>query len=130
MRDNLHAQPDASLKLADARHRAYRWFDRFIRRREAIHGGVPGWLFAIYCGEAKRLALNPPTSSWGRSMLAKRGGLAVQRRYRLEGRNATARAMRCRLIKQNARKRAREDAELRDSIGLPPPIRVRYLPLD
>ena len=96
----------------------------------ALAGGVPGWLFAIYCGQAKRLALNPPTSSWGRSMLAKLGGLAVQRRYRLEGRDATAYATRCRVIKQNARKRAREEAELRDSIGLPPPIRVKYLPLD
>jgi hypothetical protein len=114
----------------DVRQRAYRWLDRFIRRREATHGGVPGWLFAIYVGQAKRLAVNPPTSAWGRSMLAKRGGLAVQRRYRLEGRNATARATRCRVIEQKARKRAEEEARLRDSMGLPAPARVRYLPLD
>ena len=63
-------------------------------------------------------------------MLAKRGGLAVQRRYRLEGRDATARATRCRVIKQNARKRARQEAKLRDSMGLPAPARVKYLPLD
>jgi hypothetical protein len=112
------------------RQRAYQWLDRFIKRREATHGGVPGWLFAIYVGQAKRLALNPPTSAWGRSMLAKRGGLAVQRRYRLEGRDATARATRCRVIKQNAKKRTREEANLRDSIGLPAPARVKYLPLD
>lgn len=114
----------------DARQRAYQWLDRFIRRREATHGGVPGWLFPIYCGQAKRLALNPPTSSWGRSMLAKRGGLAVQRRYRLEGRDATARATRCRVLKQSARKRADEEARLTDSMGLPAPARVNYLPLD
>ena len=77
-----------------------------------------------------RLALNPPTSSWGRSMLAKRGGLAVQRRYRLEGRDATARATRCRVIKQSARKLAREEAKLHICRGLPAPARVKYLPLD
>jgi hypothetical protein len=77
---------------SEVRQRSYQWLNRFIKRREATHCGVPGWLFAIYCGQAKRLALSPPTSSWGRSMRAKRGGLAVQRRYRLEGRDATARA--------------------------------------
>jgi hypothetical protein len=114
----------------DAGQRAYQWLSRFIKRQEATHGGVPGWLFAIYCGQAKRLALSPPTSSWGRSMLAKRGGLAVQRRYRLEGRDATARATRCRALKQNAKKRADEEARVRDSMGLPAPARVKYLPLD
>lgn len=58
------------------------------------------------------------------------GGLAVQRRYRVEGRDATARATWCRVIKQNARKWAREETKLRDSIGLPAPARVKYLPLD
>jgi hypothetical protein len=87
-------------------------------------------VFAIYCGQAKRLALNPPTSSWGRSMLAKRGGLAVQRRYRLEGRDATSRATRCRVLKQNAKKRANEEARLRHRMELPAPARVKYLSLD
>jgi len=90
----------------DARQRAYEWLDRFVKRREATHGNVPAWLFAIYVGQAKRLALNPPTSSWGRSMLAKRGGLAVQRRYRLEGRHPTARATLWRAVKQRAKRRA------------------------
>ena len=55
----------------DARQRAYQWLDRFIKRLEATHGGVPGWLFAIYCGQAKRLAVNPPTPSWAaRCMLS------------------------------------------------------------
>jgi hypothetical protein len=111
----------------EVRQRAYQWLARFIRRREATHGGVPGWLFAIYCGQAKRLALNPPTSSWGRSMLAERGGLAVQRRYRLEGRDATARAACCRVRKQNPAKRTREEVKL---LGAPTPARVKYLPLD
>lgn len=57
-------------------------------------------------------------------MLAKRGGLAVQRRHRLEGSDATARATRCRVLKQNAKKRADEEARLQDSMGLPAPARV------
>jgi hypothetical protein len=50
---------------------------------------LPQGSFAILVGQAKRLALNPPTSDWGRTMLAKRGGYAVQRCYRMEGRNPT-----------------------------------------
>ena len=30
---------------------------------------LSAWLFAIYVGQAKRLALNPPDSAWGRQML-------------------------------------------------------------
>ena len=114
----------------DARQRAYQWLDRFIKRWEAREGTIPAWRFAILVGQAKRLALNPPTPAWGRSMHAKRGGLAVQRRYRLEGRDATARATRCRGLKQNAKKRANDEAKLRGSMGLPAPARVKYLPLD
>lgn len=66
----------------------------------------------------------------GRSMVAKRAGLAVQRRYRLEGRDATARATICPVIKQNARKLAREGTELGTNMGLPEPARVKYLSLD
>lgn len=90
----------------EVRQRAYGWLDRFINRREATHGGVPAWLFAIYVGQARRLALNPPTPAWGRSMRAKKGGYAVQRRYRLEGRHPTARATLCRVVKQRAKRRA------------------------
>ena len=114
----------------EARQRAYEWLNKFMKRWEAREGSVAPWRFAILVGQARRLALNPPTSSWGRSMLAKRGGLAVQRRYRLEGRDATARATQCRVIKQNTRKRAREEAKLGSSMGLPEPARVKYLPLD
>ena len=45
---------------------------------------LPQWRFAILVGQAKRLAINPPTTAWGRSMLAKKGGYAVQRSYRME----------------------------------------------
>src|SRR5215813_9011593 len=70
----------------DARQRAQRWLWLF---RERWGNDLPQWRFAILVGQAKRLALNPPTSAWGRSMHAKRGGKAVQRRYRAEGRHAT-----------------------------------------
>jgi hypothetical protein len=62
------------------------WLHYFMQKGKRERGSVPRWLFAIYIGQAKRLALNPPTSAWGRSMRAKKGGYAVQRRYRREGR--------------------------------------------
>jgi hypothetical protein len=93
-------------------------------------GDLPPWRFAILVGQAKRLALHPPTSSWGRSMLAKRGGLALQRKLRLEGKHPTAYATRCRVLRQNAKKRALAEAEMRARFGLPHPARVKHLSLE
>jgi len=55
---------------------------------ERWRGNLPQWRLAILIGQAKRLARMSPEerSAWGRSMLAKRGGLAVQRKYRAEDR--------------------------------------------
>jgi len=66
------------------RQRAYAWLSRFLKR----HPYCPSWRFAILVGQAKRLALmsDDELSAWGRSMHAKRGGYAVQRRYWHEGR--------------------------------------------
>jgi hypothetical protein len=111
----------------EARARAYQWLSRFCER---WGDDLPAWRFAILVAQAKRLALNPPDSSWGRRMLAKRGGLAVQRRYRLEGKHPTAHATRCRVMKQAARKRALVGERERANRGLLPPARVKYLPLD
>src|ERR1700674_483882 len=97
---------------------AAQWLSRFCKKWA---GNLPPWRFAILVGQAKRLALNPPTSSWGRSMLAKRRGLALQRKLRLEGKHPTAHATRCRVLKQNAKKRALAEAKVRDNLGLPPP---------
>src|ERR1019366_3432769 len=102
----------------DVRISAIQRLDRFCKKWA---GNLPPWRFAILVGQARRLALNPPTSAWGRSMLAKRGGLALQRKLRLEGKHPTAYATRCRVLKQNARKRALVDKEMRASLGLPPP---------
>jgi hypothetical protein len=109
---------------------AHRWLDRFCTRRRTRGLAIEPWLFAIYCGQARRLALNPPTSTWGRSMLAKRGGLALQRKLRMEGKHPTAHATRCRLRKLDAKKRAEAEAEERASLGLQPPARANWLPLD
>ena len=63
-------------------------------------------------------------------MLAKRGGLALERKLRLEGEHPTAYATRCRVLKQKARKRALAEALTRASLGLLAPARVKYFSLD
>jgi hypothetical protein len=85
------------------RNRAYQWLYRLCSKWGR---DLPAWRFAILVGQAKRLALNPPTSAWGRSMHAKRGGLAVQRKYRLEGRRPIEKATQVRLAKQRRKKAA------------------------
>ena len=74
----------------DVRARARWWLTRLEERRRQRGRPRSPWLFALYVGQAKRLALHPPSSAWGRSMRAKKGGLAVQQKYRWEGRNRSA----------------------------------------
>jgi len=85
---------------------------------------LPQWRRAILWGQAKRLAKTTAEqrSAWGRRSLAKRGGYAVQRFYRLEGRDPTGRA---RLVLKyvNARR-------MRQRKGLPEPPRVGHTNLD
>lgn len=104
------------------RQRAYYWLGVFTKRWSR---NLPQWRFAILVGQAKRLALNPPTSAWGRSMLAKRGGTVVQLSYRHEGRHPTEIATA--VHKANAR--IRKDAAERKRLGLLPKPRVSHLPL-
>jgi hypothetical protein len=89
---------------------AYQWLGRLCQRWGR---DLPPWRFAILVGRARWLALNPPTPEWGRSMRAKRGGYAVQRKYRLEGRHPTAKATEARLRKLRAKKqiKARQEEE-------------------
>jgi hypothetical protein len=91
----------------DAQQQAHQWLHKFVSRWGY---DLPNWRFAILVGQAKRLALNPPTSAWGRSMHAKQGGLAVQRKYRIEGRHPTRIATQIRLARQ---KRKAADARFR-----------------
>jgi hypothetical protein len=88
---------------APARQSARQWLERFVTRCQRRGRPLKPWLLALYVGQAKRLALHPPTSDWGRWMRARKGGLAVQRKYRLEGRDTTAIATRVRLARGAAR---------------------------
>jgi hypothetical protein len=80
--------------------RAHYWLTRFVAKYRARGLEIEPWRFAILCGQAKRLARKPPTSAWGRSMHAKRGGYAVQQQYRAEGRHPTAGATAMRVLRQ------------------------------
>lgn len=91
---------------ADVRSRAWQWLGELLERRKAKGKQTPRWTFALLVAQAKRLALNPPTSAWGRSMAAKKGGHAVQRKYRAEGRHPTAKATQVRLSKLRAQEQA------------------------
>jgi len=101
----------------ELRNRAHQWLFRLCSKWGR---DLPAWRFAILVGQAKRLALNPPTSTWGRSMHAKRGGLAVQRKYLLEGRNPTEKATQVRMAKQRRKKAGDQSPESR-------PCRVVHL---
>lgn len=105
----------------EVRRRASYWLHRLMEKGRAERGSVPQWLSAIYVGQARRLALNPPTPAWGRSMLARRGGLAVQRRYRAEGRvglkHPAQLAARSRAKRQAAIKEARKLGATRHWFG-------------
>jgi hypothetical protein len=109
---------------------AYRWLDRFCTRRLTRGLPVEPWLFAIYCGQARRLALNPPNSAWGKSMLAKRGGYAVQRRYVLEGRTGPRHpAHKAARVSAQKRKRRKAEGE-RERLGSPSPPNRGFTNLD
>jgi hypothetical protein len=112
------------------RETAADWLVHFLQKSGPK---LPSWLLATYVGQARRLTRNPPTSSWGKKMLAKRGGYAVQEKYRREGRTGARhpahRASACSASRRRVRKKLREDAEWRKRMGLPPKPRVRWLPL-
>lgn len=114
----------------DVRNRARIWLRRFCERWGR---DLPRWRFAILVGQAKWLALNPPTSAWGRSMLAKRGGYATQRTYRREGRVCPRHpAHRAATISASRRKwRAQQqvEAQERRRQGLSPKRRSKWLSL-
>jgi hypothetical protein len=105
----------------EVRNRAYQWLHRLMQKGRAERGSIPRWLFPIYVGQARRLALNPPTSAWGRSMRAKKGGYAVQRLYRMQervGLNHPARlAAQSRAKRQAAVKEMRKPDAVRHWFG-------------
>jgi hypothetical protein len=98
-----------------ARMAAWRWLWRLEENRRRKGKSTPQWVRAILIGKAKWLALmsDEERSAWGRSMLAKRGGHAVQRKYQAEGRvgklHPAKHAARVRVLKQR-RKRSEVEA--------------------
>ena len=113
----------------EAQWRAHEWLARFYERRNGV---VRGYQRPILIGRARWLALHPPTSEWGRSMRAKKGGYAVQRQYVMEGRTGERhpahRASAISASRRKFRKRKREEAEEREKQGLPPKPRHWFLP--
>lgn len=97
----------------EMRQRAHHWLWLWCKKWGR---NLPHWRFALLVGQATRLAKNPPTSAWGRRMQAKKGGYAVQRRYRMEGRHPTQAATQV----HRANARIRKDVEERKRLGLPP----------
>ena len=114
----------------EIRWRAEGWLAEFCRRWK---GNLPSWRRAILIGRARWLALNPPTSEWGRAMLARLGGLRVQELYREQGRTGEKHpSHKAARISVAHRKRARElkqEAEQRERLGLGPKPRTAYLPV-
>jgi hypothetical protein len=113
---------------------AWDWYHRILRKRQSLGKSTPApWLRAILMGQAKRLALNPPTSAWGRSMLAKRGGHAVQQLYVQQGRTGKRHpAHRAAAIGASRRKccaQQRAEEQRHEHQGLPPKPRRKQLPL-
>jgi hypothetical protein len=111
------------------RWKAERWFAHFCER---WRGNLPGWRRAILLGRARWLAQHPPTSQWGRSMLAKRGGYAVQNLYRWEGRTGAKhpshKAAKISVRNRRWRKEKKELEQKREALGLPPMPRHKILP--
>src|SRR5262249_20352012 len=106
--------PIPSLRKYQARHQRSLFEDlpppfraraesHFKRLCERWKGRLPRWRRAILCACARRLAVNPPDSNWGKQMLAKRGGYARQRLARARGINPTEKATRVRLARQRRR---------------------------
>jgi len=112
------------------RRNAYGWLTLF---EERWRGNLPSWRRAILIGQARRLAKDPPSSEWGRRLLATRGGYAVQEKYRLEGRvgkkHPAHYAAKVSASQRRLRKQRQVDAELRARLGLPPPPRSKYNPV-
>ncbi|MDR5730382.1 MAG: hypothetical protein RB191_23490 [Terriglobia bacterium] len=63
---------------------------------------LPPWRLAILVARARRLALHPLDSAWGKRLRCRRGGLAAQKNYRLRGINPTAKATEARRRKLQA----------------------------
>src|SRR5215831_6134055 len=100
----------------EIRSKAQMWLWRFCQR---WGNDLPQWRIAILVGQAKRLALNPPDSSWGRKMRARKGGLTAQRHYFWEGINPTEKATATRVEKARLAKESQVGKSGLQSKSLP-----------
>jgi hypothetical protein len=83
------------------------------------------WLYPVLIGQARRLAVKPPTSEWGRMMLGKLGGKRVQQLYREQGRTGREHPAHKAARVSAARRRSSKEEKLREATGLPPRTRSR-----
>src|SRR5580704_1548050 len=93
----------------ELQERAKYWLRRILDKRRRLGKKLTRWVYPILVGQARRLAKNPPTPAWGRSMAAKKGGYAVQQQYRMEGRDPTAKADYVRQVRQGRPVKPRPD---------------------
>jgi hypothetical protein len=73
----------------EAQQRALRLLWKWCQKWGA---DLPPCRLAILVARARRLALHPLGSAWGKSLRCRRGGLAAQKDYRLRGIDPTAKA--------------------------------------
>ena len=110
----------------EERWRAEGWLGEFCRRWK---GDLPTWRLAILAGQARRLARTSPEqrSQWGRTMLAKRGGYAVQRSYVVKGRTGAKHPAHRAARVSASRRRLRKEERVREALGEPPKPGVKWL---
>jgi len=96
---------------------------RRLHRYQEKWGFDMNWRFPILVGQARRWARTSPEERAARcrSMRATKGGLAVQRRYRAEGRKDPAAL--ARMVRRNNRMREKNKARTKyDRVGYTFPI--------
>jgi hypothetical protein len=115
------------------RSRAWEWYGYFLMRRKADSKPTPQTTQAILQGVAKRLAKTTTAerSAWGRRMLARLGGLRVRESYRergLIGRlHPAVKAAAKSVQRRRERKQKMQEEFQRQTMGLPPKSRSRWL---
>ena len=95
---------------------------QMCRDHKAEHGDVPGWLRPILLGRARAITAAGPgeRSRIGRSMLAARGGYALQEQLREAGLGGPQHPH-CRKAREAKARRAREREQATCTAGTPPP---------
>ena len=90
------------------------------------------WRYPILIGRARAFARTTPQErrAWALRMQARHGGLAVQQRYRHEGRDTITKARAISSLNRKYRREAAKEAERRNQLGLPPPARSKCWPID